>query len=137
MNPVIFIVSDSLGETAEFVARAAASQFNHGQFEIRRIPYVSDHGVLEQVMEDAAAVPSVIAYTLVVSGLRDDLEAIVAVLFGSGPRNRARTPDRSKAKNDGSQQCGKPYPDTKREKRDGGEDSNIFTPLRSRPTALK
>ncbi len=78
MNPVIFIVSDSLGETAEFVARAAASQFNHGQFEIRRIPYVSDRTVLEQVMEEAAAVPSVIAYTLVVSGLRDDLEAMAA-----------------------------------------------------------
>ncbi len=76
MNPVIFIVSDSLGETAEFVARAATSQFNHGQFEIRRIPYVNDHNVLEQVIEDAAAVPSIIAYTLVVSGLRDDLEAM-------------------------------------------------------------
>ena len=78
MNPVIFIVSDSLGETAEFVARAAASQFNHGQFEIRRIPYVSDHRVLEQVMAEAGAVPSIIAYTLVVSGLRDDLEAMAA-----------------------------------------------------------
>ncbi len=78
MNPVIFIVSDSLGETAESVARAATSQFNHGQFEIRRIPYVSDHTALEQMVEEAAAVPSVIAYTLVVSGLRDDLEAMAA-----------------------------------------------------------
>lgn len=78
MNPVIFIVSDSLGETAEFVARAAASQFNHGQFEIRRVPYVGDHSVLEQVMDDASAVPSIIAYTLVVSGLREDLEAMAA-----------------------------------------------------------
>jgi regulator of PEP synthase PpsR (kinase-PPPase family) len=78
VNPVIFIVSDSLGETAEFVARAAASQFNQGQFDIRRIPYVSDHGVLEQVIAEAESVPSIIAYTLVVSGLRDDLEALAA-----------------------------------------------------------
>ena len=78
MNPVIFIVSDSLGETAEFVARAAASQFNHGQFEIRRIPYVSDHSVLEQVIAEASAVPSIIAYTLVVSELREELEALAA-----------------------------------------------------------
>jgi regulator of PEP synthase PpsR (kinase-PPPase family) len=76
VNPAIFIVSDSLGETAESVVRAAASQFNHGHFEIRRIPYVSDHNVLEQVIAEAGAVPSIIAYTLVVSGLREDLEAM-------------------------------------------------------------
>jgi hypothetical protein len=78
LNPVIFIVSDSLGETAEFVARAAASQYNHGQFEIRRVPYVSDHEAMEQVIAEASAVSSIIAYTLVIPGLREDLEAMAA-----------------------------------------------------------
>ena len=39
---VIYIVSDSVGETAELVAMAAASQFNHGGIDIRRVPYVND-----------------------------------------------------------------------------------------------
>lgn len=72
--PVIFVVSDSLGETAEFVARAAASQFNAGRFEIRRFPYVSERSTIAQVIEEASAVPSVIAYTLVIPGLKEELE---------------------------------------------------------------
>ncbi len=73
-DPVIFIVSDSLGETAEFVARAAASQFNSGRFEIRRIPYVSDKSVLADVVEEAKSVKGIIAYTLVIPGLKEELE---------------------------------------------------------------
>lgn len=72
--PVIYVVSDSLGETAEFVARAAASQFNTSGFEIRRIPYVSEKSIIAQIVEEASTFPSVIAYTLVVSGLKEELE---------------------------------------------------------------
>jgi regulator of PEP synthase PpsR (kinase-PPPase family) len=36
--PGVFIVSDSIGETAEMVVRAAASQFNSGNMEIGRYP---------------------------------------------------------------------------------------------------
>lgn len=76
-DPVIYIVSDSLGETAEFVARAAASQFNaDGKFEIRRVPYVSDKETLQEVIEEASSVPSVIAYTLVIPGLKGELEEL-------------------------------------------------------------
>lgn len=75
-QPVIYIVSDSLGETAEFVARAAASQFNAGRFEIRRIPYVTDYSVLAEVVEEASAIPCVIAYTLVIPGLKEELEKL-------------------------------------------------------------
>ncbi len=59
------MVSDSLGETAEFVARAAASQFDSGQVEIRRVPYVSDIRHLEEVVEEASGSNAVIAYTLI------------------------------------------------------------------------
>ncbi|RYD04102.1 hypothetical protein N752_16095 [Desulforamulus aquiferis] len=41
-NPVVYIVSDSIGETAELVAKAAVSQFNGGNVQIRRVPYVND-----------------------------------------------------------------------------------------------
>ena len=33
---VVYVVSDSVGETAEFVVKAVATQFNGGQVEIRR-----------------------------------------------------------------------------------------------------
>ncbi len=72
--PVIFVVSDSLGETAEFVARAAASQFNASRFEIRRVPYVSEKSTIAQVVEEASSCPSVIVYTLVIPGLKEELE---------------------------------------------------------------
>ena len=41
-NVVIYVLSDSIGETGEQVARAAASQFNSGKYEIRRFPYITD-----------------------------------------------------------------------------------------------
>ena len=75
-NTVIYIVSDSLGDTAEFVAKAAASQFNSGGFEVRRVSYVSDRSVIEDVVEEAGSMKSVIAYTLVLPGLKAILEEL-------------------------------------------------------------
>jgi len=73
-KPIIYIVSDSLGETAEFVARAAASQFNGSEVEFRRIPYVSDEQHLLEIIEEASQYNSLIAYTLVVEKLKERLE---------------------------------------------------------------
>jgi hypothetical protein len=70
------VISDSIGETAEFVAKAAASQFNSGEIEIRRIPYVSDEEHLEQVLSEASEYKAVVAYTLVVPALRQRLTEI-------------------------------------------------------------
>lgn len=70
------MVSDSLGETAEYVARAAASQFNSGQVEIRRIPYVVEEHQIDAIVAEAALVPSVIAYTLVLRNLKARLVAL-------------------------------------------------------------
>ena len=33
-KPIVYVVSDSVGETAEFVVKAVASQFNSGHVEI-------------------------------------------------------------------------------------------------------
>lgn len=65
------MISDSLGETAEFVVKAAASQFNSGHAEIRRIPYVNDEEYIEQVVAEAAEDKAMIAFTLVVQRLRE------------------------------------------------------------------
>ena len=37
---IIYAISDSLGETAEAVARATASQYDKEQIEIVRVPYI-------------------------------------------------------------------------------------------------
>lgn len=73
LRPVIYIVSDSVGETAELVARAAASQFDHGQVEIRRVPYLTEPEDVREVVEEAGGFSSIIVFTLVRSGLREAL----------------------------------------------------------------
>jgi len=73
-KPIIYIISDSLGETAEFVARAAASQYNGSGVEFRRIPYVSNEEHLLEILEEASRYNSLIAYTLVVEDLKNTLE---------------------------------------------------------------
>ncbi len=73
--PGVFIVSDSIGETAEMVVRAAASQFNSGNMEIRRIPNISDIDILEEVVNQAKANGFLIAYTLVIEELAEFLQA--------------------------------------------------------------
>jgi len=72
--PAVYIVSDSIGETAEIVVKAAASQFNSGKIEIKRIPNVSDKDILVEVVNHAAQEGSIIAYTLVVEELIDFLK---------------------------------------------------------------
>jgi len=72
--PVIYVISDALGETAEFVSRAAAAQFLGVKTRIRRVPYVRDQAHLEDIMEEALAENAVLVYTLVLKELRDCLE---------------------------------------------------------------
>ena len=47
----IFAVSDSIGETAEQVSLAAASQFK-GEVEVKRIPYVKELDDVEDLMKE-------------------------------------------------------------------------------------
>ncbi|MBM7855790.1 regulator of PEP synthase PpsR (kinase-PPPase family) [Desulfohalotomaculum tongense] len=67
------MLSDSVGETAELVAKAAVSQFNHGSVEIKRIPYVNSISDIHDVVEEAAGQNCIIAYTLVLPELREAL----------------------------------------------------------------
>jgi regulator of PEP synthase PpsR (kinase-PPPase family) len=68
---VIYIISDSVGETAELVAQAAASQFDQGGVDIRRVPYVNDAHELAEIVEEASHFNCLIAYTLVIPELRE------------------------------------------------------------------
>jgi len=72
-KPIIFIVSDSIGETGELVARAAASQFNHHGVEIRRLSYVTDPDEIPELLDSIKRLRCLIAFTLVVPELRSRL----------------------------------------------------------------
>lgn len=71
---VIYVISDAIGETAEFVSRAAAAQFNGVRTRIRRVPYVRDEAHLDEIMDEAVAENAILVYTLVLKELRDYLE---------------------------------------------------------------
>ena len=68
------MVSDSVGETAEFVVKAVATQFNGGNVEIRRNSYVDDFEDIEDVLILARTGKSIIAYTIVIPVLKEYLD---------------------------------------------------------------
>lgn len=72
--PIVYIVSDSIGETAEFVVKAVASQFNSGVVEMRRVPFVENKEQIKAVFAQASGCNAIIAYTLVVPELRKAME---------------------------------------------------------------
>lgn len=73
LNPKVFVVSDSAGETGESVVRAAATQFHPKQVEILRVPFVQDQRAVDKVIQAAKQSRGTIAFTLVVPDLRDYL----------------------------------------------------------------
>ena len=72
-NINIYAVSDSLGETAEQVARAVIRQFDTADFDIKRVSYVNDKETIDNLIEKASKGNSFIIFTLVVEELRDYL----------------------------------------------------------------
>ena len=64
--PIIYVVSDSLGETAELVTKAAISQFDHSDhFMIKRYPFVEELSNVDEVIHLTKQDQGMIVYTLV------------------------------------------------------------------------
>ena len=63
----IIVASDSIGETAELVARAGVSQFNPKQckHEFLRYPYIESFEHVDEVIQVARDTNAIIVYTLV------------------------------------------------------------------------
>lgn len=78
MESVVYVVSDSLGETADRVARAAASQFREQSFDIRRVPYVTAKEMVDEIISEASQQNSIIIHTLVYPDLRDYINSLAA-----------------------------------------------------------
>ena len=75
---IIYAISDSLGETAEAVARATASQYDKEQIEIVRIPYIDSESQIDEIVDDAKRGHHVICHTIVSESLRKYLHEKVA-----------------------------------------------------------
>ena len=62
----VYIISDPLGETGEQVAKAAISQFELDDYEIKRFPYVLNLKLLSEILKEASNESNaVLFYTLV------------------------------------------------------------------------
>ncbi|WP_127582671.1 pyruvate, water dikinase regulatory protein [Paenibacillus koleovorans] len=72
-KPIVYVVSDSAGDTGEAVLRAAAIQFHPLTVEIRRASYIMDRAGVDRVLEEANREKAVILFTLVIPELRDHL----------------------------------------------------------------
>ncbi|NLC11451.1 MAG: kinase/pyrophosphorylase [Firmicutes bacterium] len=79
-KPLVFIFSDSVGETAEFVVKAVASQFNSGEIDIRREAFINDPKRLQLLIREASRHKAMIAYTFVLPQLRQVMREEAAKL---------------------------------------------------------
>ena len=68
--PIIYVVSDSVGETAELVTKAAISQFNGSGMTLKRFPYVEDKEHIDEVISLVLLDKAMIAFTLVKPEMR-------------------------------------------------------------------
>lgn len=73
MQATIFVLSDSVGETAELVIKAGLSQFNNGDYKIQRVPYVEDKETVDEFLQIAKERNGMIGFTLVDPQLRNYL----------------------------------------------------------------
>ena len=69
-STVVYVLSDSIGETGEQVAKAAISQFNSGKYETRRFPYITHEEQIIEILEEAKNEKCMIVFTIVIDSLR-------------------------------------------------------------------
>lgn len=69
-KPHVYILSDSVGETAELVTNAGLSQFNNGEYHLHRIPYVDDKKTIDESLQLIKEKEGIVTFTLVDPELR-------------------------------------------------------------------
>ncbi|QKY69481.1 pyruvate, water dikinase regulatory protein [Lentibacillus sp. CBA3610] len=69
-KPLVYVLSDSVGETAELVIKAGLSQFNSGEYQIQRVPYVEDKKTIDETLQLALEKQGIVGFTLVDPELR-------------------------------------------------------------------
>lgn len=71
---IVYVVSDSVGETAELIVKAVAAQFNGGHVEIQQVSYVENIEDLKNVIVASKYNNAIIAYTIVIPSLKEYLD---------------------------------------------------------------
>lgn len=73
---LVYVVSDSVGETGELVAKAAVSQFRPGLQGVtfQRFPHVESAEQLVEIVQLAASQSALIVYTLVQENMRNTMK---------------------------------------------------------------
>ncbi|NTU70224.1 MAG: kinase/pyrophosphorylase [Coriobacteriia bacterium] len=74
----VHILSDSLGETADAVARAAVAQFPRGTFRVERLPKVSSASELSDLVGSHCGRSCIFFFTLGKADLRAEMLSLVA-----------------------------------------------------------
>lgn len=77
-SAVVYVVSDSAGDTGELAVRAAAAQFHPLPVQIRRAAFIQSAESINAVLAAAAEDEGIVLYTLVIPGLRDHMIAEAA-----------------------------------------------------------
>lgn len=72
--PSIYVLSDSVGETAEVVIKAGISQFTNGDYNVTRISYVADKETIDETFQSVQKEGALVAYTLVDPTLREHIK---------------------------------------------------------------
>lgn len=67
---IVYVVSDSIGETADLVTKAAISQFNGSNTIIKRYPFVEDTDHIDEVISLVKKEQGMIVFTLVKPKIR-------------------------------------------------------------------
>ncbi|WP_341299795.1 pyruvate, water dikinase regulatory protein [Lysinibacillus sp. FSL H8-0500] len=77
-RPRVFVVSDSVGETGDQVAKAVISQFRPGLENtiIRRFPHIQSEDLIRKIVRLAAQQQAFIVYTLARQDMRSLLQAL-------------------------------------------------------------
>ncbi len=74
----VHVISDSLGETGEMVARAVTSQFAPGDFRIELLPRVTSAAQLRELVRSHCGKHCIFLYTLVNEALLEEMASLCA-----------------------------------------------------------
>jgi len=75
-NFMVYVLSDSVGDTAEQVARAAAEQYKNTDYEIKKYPYVESVVKIDNIMDNVDVKNSIFVYTIVNQEISEYLKKV-------------------------------------------------------------
>ncbi len=72
----LYVLSDSIGETGELIARAAARQFITENYDIKRFPFISDEKEIREIFDEAVSGESIFIYTTVLKDIKNLIDEL-------------------------------------------------------------